>query len=353
MNQNLGFLIYIAVALVLVQCNAEVQVGRLSPDSGSGSSGAAQSGQSTGSDQLSSGAASDAADEIDGAADAFDATEAPDASPLSCVYAGYIESFQFPDGSDSVTFNLSFNADGTVTGTVFLGNGPPLAPPMDPNVGYPPDVQMTGSFPDSFTAPPTDFAFTILNGSYMAPRLQLQANTSELWKGWCELQTKIYPWYNATAGTGCGPFVQYACLPNGVTMGGGVGSMCSVTPCDAMQPIQVDCLKLQLCSLSGVCTCTATSCTVPAVTMGNIVFDTQVAAGSINGSVTGLMGNQVLNVHLTRQTCVASSSDAASPAAVSDASDASADANVCGPPPPGCARAVNPATCPAGFFCDP
>jgi hypothetical protein len=135
MNLNLGFLSSILVALLFVQCNAKVQVGRLSPDSGSGSSGAAQSGQSTGSDQLSSVEASDAADEIDAAADAFDAAEAPDASPLSCVYAGYIESFQFPDGSDSVTLTLSFNVDGTVTGTVQFGSAPLLAPPTDPNVG--------------------------------------------------------------------------------------------------------------------------------------------------------------------------------------------------------------------------
>jgi hypothetical protein len=42
------------------------------------------------------------------------------------VYTGYIESFMFPDGSDTIVFTLTFNDDGTVTGTVRFGTAPLL-----------------------------------------------------------------------------------------------------------------------------------------------------------------------------------------------------------------------------------
>jgi hypothetical protein len=133
----------------------------------------------------------------------------------------------------------------------------------------------------------------------MAPRLQLQVEPNELWKQWCGLQTTIYPYYNG-AQSGCGPLLHYACLPNGATMFGTSG--CQVTPCTQTQPIVVDCGKFYLCGSMGPspCTCTQTSCTVVVGPTGSIAFDTQLIAGGINGSVTGLMGGQVLNVHLTR-----------------------------------------------------
>jgi hypothetical protein len=217
-------------------------------------------------------------------------------SALSGVYSGYIESFMFPDGSDEVKMTLSFNADGTVTGTVFFGNGPALAPPTDPNVGYPPGVQ-GGLGPATYS--PTDFAYTILNGTYMAPRLQLQIETQEIFKAWCQLQTQIYEVCNCGS-SGCGDF---SCLPNSATMTG--GSSCAIEPCGQTQFMAVDCGKLSLCSPGGPCKCTAAGCTVQVGPMGDVAFDTQVTPAAINGSVTGLtemgVAANLFNVHLTEQ----------------------------------------------------
>ncbi|HEY3819028.1 MAG TPA: hypothetical protein VGL81_17785 [Polyangiaceae bacterium] len=214
-------------------------------------------------------------------------------NPLSGTYKGYIESFKFPDGSDTVVLTLVFGDDGGVTGTVFFGDGPPLAPPMDPNVGYPPGLTVPPG--------PTDegFSFTVLGGSYAAPRLTLGLDLNELWKQWCQIQTTIYPWNNGAADGGCGPLLHYACLPNGSTQ---TGAVCSYTACDETAPTTVDCGKLALCGGMGPdpCTCTATSCTVATPTQPGITFDMQLNAGALDGSETGI-GNSVLNVHLTKQ----------------------------------------------------
>ncbi len=227
-------------------------------------------------------------------------------SALSGVYSGYIEGFMFSDGSDNLSFTLTFNDDGTVTGTVRFGAAPLLAPPTDPNVGYPP------GYGDGPTGPQQSlegFSYTVLSGTYVvAPRLQLHVDQNELWKQWCDLQTTIYPLYDgcdvpapaaSCASSGCGNLLGYSCLPNGATV---FGTSCSVTPCTQTQPVPVDCGKFDLCGVrslgTGTCMCTQTSCTV--VVGSSIAFDTQLIAGGINGSVTGLMGGQVLNVHLTR-----------------------------------------------------
>ncbi|HEY8091570.1 MAG TPA: hypothetical protein VIF09_27080, partial [Polyangiaceae bacterium] len=109
------------------------------------------------------------------------------ASPLSGTYKGYIESFKFPDGSDTVVMTLAFATDGTVTGTVFFGDGPALAPPTDSDVGYPPGLESQGqpTLPDDLLE---GFAFTVLTGKYPSPRLTLGVDPGELWKQWCGLQ---------------------------------------------------------------------------------------------------------------------------------------------------------------------
>jgi hypothetical protein len=228
--------------------------------------------------------------------DAGDDVASDDAgsSPLSGTYKGYIESYMFPDGSDTVVMALMFASDGSITGTVFFGDGAPLAPPTDPNVGYPP----------GYNGPPGDprgmegFAFTALDGSYAAPRARLGIQPTEMWKQWCEIQTTIYPQYNGTTDGGCGNFLGYGCLPNAATM---CCSNCQWSSCDHPAWTNIDCEKLRLCGeLPVTCVCTSTSCTVPLTPPGNVAFDMQLVAGALSGSVSGL-GNSVLNVHLTRQ----------------------------------------------------
>jgi len=218
------------------------------------------------------------------------------ANPLSGTYKGYIQSFMFPDGSDTVLMNLTFASDGTVTGTVFFGAAPALAPPTDPSVGYPPGFPQTSTGPGLLEG----FDFTVLGGTYGAPRLQLRVQPVELWKKWCELQTMIYPVDNGSAGSGCGAVIGYGCLPNVATSQN--GNNCSWTSCNQPTPTPIDCGKLLLCGqlTGGACTCTATSCTVP-LGPGGISFDMQLASGALDGSSTGIMGTNVYTVHLTKQ----------------------------------------------------
>lgn len=222
------------------------------------------------------------------------------ANPLSGTYTGYIESYQFPDGSDTVVMTLDFTSSGAITGTVFFGSGPALPAATDPNVGYPPGL----ASPTQLQQFPLEgFDFTILGGAYSAPRVQLSIDQREMWKHWCEIQTTIYPVDNGNAPDGgCGTPLGYGCLPNAATMGG--GNTCAISWCEQPAWTPVDCGKLQLCmGIGGICTCTATACTVPVPAKGGIAFDMQLASGALDGSVTGLStngGSQVYNVHLKR-----------------------------------------------------
>jgi hypothetical protein len=193
--------------------------------------------------------------------------------------------------------NLVFADDGTVTGTVYFGAAAPLPPATDPNVGYPPGFGASLGGPGLPRVSLEGFDFTVLAGSYAAPRVQLSISQTEIWKRWCEIQTVIYPVDNGNAPDGgCGDFLRYGCLPNATTM---FGSSCAISWCQNPASIPVDCGKMALCGPPGVCTCTATGCTVPPSTKGDVAFDMQAASGAMNGSVTGLDG-QLHNVHLTR-----------------------------------------------------
>ncbi len=224
--------------------------------------------------------------------------------PLSGTYVGYIESFSFPDGSDAVSMTLVFAGDGTVTGSITFGDGPPLPPPTDPDVGYPPGLVTTPGMALPFEPPVEGFAFTALQASYAAPRVRAQLDPREVWKQWCQLQTTIYPQYNGDSDGGCGALEGYGCLPNagfGGLEDAGPDGGCGWYSCQ--QPwTPIDCGKEALCLPNGSpCTCTATSCTVVVGTTGAVSFDMQLASGHLDGSVTGIEASQVLNVHLTRQ----------------------------------------------------
>jgi hypothetical protein len=222
------------------------------------------------------------------------------ASPPSGTYKGYIESFKFPDGSDTVEMTLAFATDGTVTGSIFFGDGPPLAPPTDPDVGYPPGYGGQGT-PSALDDVLEGFTFTALAGMYASPRLTVGLDPAELWKQWCALQTVIYRQYNGQSegGAACGPLMGYGCLPNVGTQGGSAG--CAWTSCDDPGPTPIDCGKLALCQFGmSPCACTPTACSVPAPKAPGITFDMQLSAGALDGSETGI-GNSVLNVHLTKQ----------------------------------------------------
>src|SRR5258708_7537979 len=65
-------------------------------------------------------------------------------SPLNGTWQGYIESFQFADGSDTLAMTLAVQPDGSVKGTVVFGSKPSPPPPTNPDVGYPPGADLLG-----------------------------------------------------------------------------------------------------------------------------------------------------------------------------------------------------------------
>src|SRR5580698_3006030 len=121
----------IALAIPLLSCScggATEATGAQGPDGAShvgAEAGIDAQGDADASTQPSAGEAQSDS----GGLDAF-AADGP--SSLSGSYSGYVESFMFPDGSDTLFFTLAFLDDGTVTGTVRFGNAPLLAPPTDP-----------------------------------------------------------------------------------------------------------------------------------------------------------------------------------------------------------------------------
>lgn len=178
------------------------------------------------------------------------------------------------------------------------GDGPPLAPPTDPTVGYPPGYTGVGG-----PGPTEGFNYTVLGGVYSGSEVDLQIDIRELWKKWCQLQTP-YPYYseetaNAEDG-GCGTLWGYGCLPNVAEMGGG-SAPCAWSACGQPAWTPIDCGRLNLCAgLSGaMCTCTSTSCTVPVGPTGGTSFNMQLAAGVLDGTTAGFEQG-VLDVHLTK-----------------------------------------------------
>jgi hypothetical protein len=215
---------------------------------------------------------------------------------VSGVWIGAIEGGpELPSGSTLVTMVLTAAGDGTVTGTVRFGTLPLLAPPTDPNIGYPPPLD-NGGFKFGRVDNLEHFDFTILGGTIRGTSLTFTIDSNEIFSQWCALQTTTYPVYNG--GWEDGGLIGYACLPNN-----GFADDCaddaSVFDCcypptpGAPPTVVIDCGKLSLCDElfpQTPCSCTASACSVPVPNTGDIAFDLEVTSSGIGGTVAGLSG---------------------------------------------------------------
>jgi hypothetical protein len=202
-----------------------------------------------------------------------------DASPLgaSQLWTGYLENFQFPSGSDAV--KLSFATDPTgdvVVGTVTFGAGSPPPPATDPDAAYPPGATQIAT-----TTVVEGFPYTIARGTLVGSRLRFTIWETEVWSGWCALQTQF-------------PGSTW-CLPNGGTYYEDTNGMCSYQSSPSAQTTPVNCTKLALCT-SGVCACESGGCTV--TFYGSVEFDMALSINGANGSITGQLGDH--NIRLTQ-----------------------------------------------------
>jgi len=206
------------------------------------------------------------------------------------TWTGYIESYKFPSGSDALKMVLTGLPDGTVTGTLILGNKPAPPPPTNPEVGYPPDLRPLGGPSATGTFWGEGFVHTVLVGKLTGKRLTFKISNVEVFKAWCELQTVIYDGGPSALDT-------WWCLPNwGYSCCGSTPAECTQTNPATKEVVLRDCGKLYLCAVQRVCNCTATKCsTYPD---GNVSFDIAIAGDDASGSTTGRFGDK--NVHFTR-----------------------------------------------------
>jgi len=210
----------------------------------------------------------------------------PEPGPFTGTWKGYVENYTFSDNTDVVTMTLDA-VEAQVAGHVTFGDSPPLAPPTDPNVGYPPPGSSgnPGGIPYVEIKPTPGFAYAIGGGSFDGQRLKFTLALHELYKPWCEMQTPIADEVNAG---------NYSCVPNWA--GGGIDGKCFFDNPETGEKVWVDCGKVALCQT--VCQCTAQACSV--TLSPGPAFDMQLNPPNADGSVAGFDGN-VRNVHLKHQ----------------------------------------------------
>lgn len=193
------------------------------------------------------------------------------------TYVGYIENFHFASGSDKVTLVL----DSASTGTMTFGDGPALAPPTDPNAGYPPDFVAGAITDDPSTRNEENFAYSLTSSARVGDRLTFAVVPAEVWKQWCGLQTPISDGQNG-----------YGCLTN--AGGGGDANGCHLGVDDAGTP--VDCAKFDLCYGGRICQCSSASCTVDITTPRRVIHvDVRFDGNTITGTT------DLGPIHLERQ----------------------------------------------------
>jgi hypothetical protein len=236
-------------------------------------------------------------------------------SDYAATWDGYAEAYTFqPDGSDRV--RLTIDASGN--GTLQVGSAALLAPPTDPNVGFPPGVNYNG--PSSVNLGLNEgFLYPIYAAQVQANRIQLGVNGADLYAAWCALQTPIAYYQTTITGTiGDGGVIPgkdgqpisvpgivdggvvstfYACAPNEPSMFGPSG--CALqNPDGSYTPI--DCGKLALCQGSLACQCSASGCTSYQVAPGTPVANYPVELdGALDATGTMLTGTLNLGVRVT------------------------------------------------------
>ena len=204
----------LAALLILSGCNADHSLGYVDQDSGPGPSNSDTAPLSIDwhvyVDASVMSSTSDGVVAQTGPRSSPDATVIGPLGPMQS-WTGWVENYQFPSGSDAIKFSFAADSADQIVGQVMFGGGPPLSPPTDPSVGYPPGCT------DWSCGQIEGFSFSTVSGSFVSGRLRLAVDQNEIWKDWCALQTPN------SSSTDCIPPVY------GVYMSGfGPGHVCSI-----------------------------------------------------------------------------------------------------------------------------
>ena len=232
-----------------------------------------------------------------------EAGSTPDAGspPLSLegTWTGYLEAYQFPDGSDTVRITIALGAGGEIAATVRLGDAPVLPTPTAPDMGPVPGV--IGYVAPDAGAPlgwGEAFDFSARPITFENASLSLGLSIDDQVVAWCAIQTHIYGWQP----DGGGP--PYGCVPNWPE-GPAPPYECSQVDPASDASVPVDCEKLGLCFGAGttnanICECSATECHVePSALDPDITLTLQLSGQRLDGTIMGaVIGSH--NVHLTK-----------------------------------------------------
>jgi hypothetical protein len=251
-------------------------------------------------------------------------------SDYAATWDGYAEAYTFqPSGTDNV--HLVLDAQGN--GTLQVGNDALLPAPTDPNVGYPPNVNIDPKAPAAL--PPSTLKGGVLYPVYatqvQSDRIQLGLKPLDYYQAWCALQTPYYVLQgymgapgnipgghpdasvSALDGGSVVPIYGYSILPGAGgsestdSSGNAVCFVQNSLPDGSYTDQQIDCGKFYLGTFN-VCSCTASACSsFPAVPSGTAPADYPAeldgALDSTGKMLTGTLvvdGTRVI-VHLTHK----------------------------------------------------
>jgi hypothetical protein len=175
-------------------------------------------------------------------------------SDYVATWDGHAQAFAFSDGSDHVHLTI----DSTGAGTLTVGQSPALPPATDPHVGYPVG---SGNFfqavqPGQLDPPFPGFAYPLHATQVQSDRIQTGLDPSDVYTGWCALQTPMAVTDPSTGLSG------FSCAPAATKIEHPVPDSpdCILDQADGTSQT-VDCGWLSLCWLPSVCTCIQTACT--------------------------------------------------------------------------------------------
>ena len=175
----------------------------------------------------------------------------------AAVWEGYVEAYDFADGSDKVKITL----DASGNGTLEIGDTARWPVATNPDVGYPPGPGMSDRFENALVAGVFAQAvsklfpgiiYPVSSATVEAARIRFSVNPWESERDWCALQTS-YPVQK--------PSAPYGCLPTANISNPSVGE-CFYSQNDGSGVTPVDCGKAAMCHSNAVCTCDAQGCSI-------------------------------------------------------------------------------------------
>jgi hypothetical protein len=191
------------------------------------------------------------------------------------AWQGYVENHSFASGVDAIQLAFQIRDDGSLGGTVVLGNPETPSAPTDPNRSWPPGQVIR----DRDVAPELveGFAYTARSIVWENRRLRFKLASREAWQAWCGLQRAF--WQQSSGGVD-----NYACIPDAGAglVNNGQGACMQVVEGEPSVP--ADCEKRTLCLSDKVCACSSAGCTARAEE--DISIDISLRDGRGDGSLS-------------------------------------------------------------------